>query len=234
VRGSLIGAVRTVRRILWCGGSHLAHARPVLERQLEAEDFFVTAGPELNRWSAEGGRYRVEGSRVGGTPYTPTDLIDLSDFDRIVFIGQWVQPHKWFNSRQLLSRDVLEVMFQDDAVLRHAPDGAFNEPLLLFPKLAPNRCVLACDPFPHTLSHWPAHHCRGNYRDIPPQYLERFYAQVQTVCSERGVTMLLQPRNTCTNWVTDAEHSRGDQIHMTETFWERYVALIGKSLSSTD
>ena len=51
-------------RILWCG-SHLAHARPVLERQLGAEDFFVTAGPELNRWSAGGGRYRVEGSRWG-------------------------------------------------------------------------------------------------------------------------------------------------------------------------
>ena len=221
-------------RILWCGGSHLAHAKPVLERQLGAEDFFVTAGPELNRWSAEGGRYEVEGSRVGGNPFAPERHVDLKDFDRIVFVGQWVQPHKWFNAGQLLSNQVLEAMFRDGAVLRQAPDGAYNEPLLLFPQLAPGRCVLACDPFPHTHSCWPTQHCRGHYRDIPAMCLERFYAQVQSVCDQRGVTMLLQPDDTHTNWVTAAEHSRGDQIHMTESFWESYGALIGRSLRTTD
>ena len=221
-------------RILWCGGSHLAHAKPVLERQLGARDFFVTAGPELNRWSAEGGRYRVEGSKVSGNLFSQEHHVDLDDFDRIVFVGQWVQPHKWFNAGQMLSRGVLDAMFKDNAVLVQAPDGSFNEPLLLFPKLARKRCVLACDPFPHTLSHWPMHHCRGNYRDIPVQCLERFYTEVQKVCRQRGITMLLQPSNTFTNWVTATEYSRGDQIHMTEAFWEDYVALIGKSIRETD
>ena len=46
--------------------------------------------------------------------------------------------------------------------------------------------------------------------------------------------MLLQPDDTHTNWVTAAEHSRGDQIHMTESFWEDYGALIGRSLRTTD
>ena len=46
----------------------------------------------------------------------------------------------------------LQVRFCDDAVLRLSPDGAFNEPLVLFPKLAPGRCVLACDPFPHIIT----------------------------------------------------------------------------------
>ena len=221
-------------RILWCGGSHLAHARPVLERQLGAQDFFVTAGPELNRWSAAGGRYQVEDSRVGGTPFNPERHVDLNHYDQIVFVGQWVQPHKWFNTGQLLSERVLETMFRGDAVLHHAPDGAFNEPLLLFPQLAPARCVLACDPFPHTHSHWPTRHCRGSYRDIPTEYLQRFYAQVQAACEQRSVVMVLQPDNTHTNWVTSEEHSRGDQIHMTEAFWEGYVERIGKSLSTTD
>lgn len=221
-------------RILWCGGSHLAHAKPVLMRLLGAQDFFVTAGPELNRWSAKGGRYQVKGSRVGGTPFAPERLVDLDEYDQIVFVGQWVQPHKWFNAGQVLSEGVLKAMFRDDAVLRMSPDGAFNEPLILFPKLAPDRCVLACDPFPHINSHWPKHHCRGNYRDIPSLHLERFYTHVEVVCIQRGMKVLHQPNDTHRHWVTGAEHSRGDQIHMNESFWEGYVALIGRSLRTTD
>ena len=217
-------------RILWCGGSHLAHARPVLERQLEAKNFYITAGPELNRWSSEGGRYQVNGSTVSGSPFAPELHIDLDEYDQIVFVGQWVQPHKWFNAGQLLSDEVLEAMFSGDRVLTQAPDGAYNEPLLLFPRLAPGRCVLACDPFPHSDSQWQKHHCHGYYRDIPTKNLERFYAQVKKVCTQRDITMLLQPYDTHSNWVTASEHSRGDQIHMTEEFWQRYGELIRKSL----
>ena len=52
-----------MKRLLWCGGSHLAHARGhILQRWPNAEnDFYVTAGPDNNRWSAGGGRYPVQG-----------------------------------------------------------------------------------------------------------------------------------------------------------------------------
>ena len=221
-------------RILWCGGSHLAHAKPVLERQLGAREFFVTAGPELNRWSANGGRYRVDGSRVGGSPFDPDRTVDLGDYDRIVFIGQWIQPQKWFNAGQLLSTSVLERMCSGDGLVHQPQDGTFNEPLLLFPQLAPQRCMLACDPFPHRNSVWPERNCRGFYRDIPTAYLGRFVEHVLAFCHQQGMTALLQPDDTHSDWITDPIHSRGDQIHMTDQFWERYVELIGKSLRTTD
>ena len=90
-----------------------------------------------------------------------------------MFIGQWIQPHKVFRAGQPLSADLLHCIVADGSILLHPPDGAFNEPLTLFPALAPGRCWLLCDPYPHAESYWEAQHCHGYYRDIPA-YIEAY------------------------------------------------------------
>ena len=210
-----------MKRLLWCGGSHLAHARGhILQRWPDAEnDFYVTAGPDNNRWSAGGGRYPVQGTWVGPNAYQPDRSIDLSHYDAIVFIGQWIQPHKVFRAGQPLSADLLHCIVADGSILLHPPDGAFNEPLTLFPALAPGRCWLLCDPYPHAESHWEAQHCHGHYRDIPTAYIEAYIEGLKRFCAERTIQLLLQPDSSHHNRITLSQYSRGDRIHMNDAFW---------------
>lgn len=91
-------------RVLWCGGSHLATAAPML-RARSAESgidaaFHITAGAPLARWNLAGGRYaRIGASAVQGhrdDRLSTSDKVDLAGWDVIAFIGQYVQPSRVF------------------------------------------------------------------------------------------------------------------------------------------
>ena len=141
-------------------------------------------------------------------------------------------PQKWFNAGQLLA-SVLERMCSGDGLVHQPQDGTFNEPAAV-PATGARTLHARLRSFPHRNSVWPERNCRGFYRDIPTAYLAAFVDHVMAFCRQQGITALLQPDDTHSDWITDPIHSRGDQIHMTDQFWERYVELIGKSLRTTD
>src|SRR5688572_6746749 len=148
MRGLIAGKIRTMKRILWCGGSHLAHARPHIEASHATTlkgyepDFYVTAGPRNRDWSGTGGRYTVDGAVVSGNAHEPERKVDMSANSALVFIGQFFQPFKAFigdmdHSSAVVGRVLqhlpMQGYFHDPA--RNIEHRWYNEPLSLFPPL---------------------------------------------------------------------------------------------------
>ena len=119
------------------GGSHLGHAKKVIESNLaeNTNSFYITAGPKNKRWSIQGGRYFVEGSVVGDNGAEPDKRLDLSDFDQIIFIGQWIQPLKYLPRFQPISTALKHAILRRDDLFINLPGGNLMSPLCYFQKL---------------------------------------------------------------------------------------------------
>ncbi len=197
-------------RILWCGGSHLANAYNLIRHIFSSfeNSFYVTAAPLNRDWSANGGRYSVKGSVIGGNAAEPSVFHDLNQFSLIVFVGQYVQPTRFMRDGQPLSRAVLDSMFPAESFLINLPGGIYNEPISLFPEIASGRCVLICDPIP--------------VHGIPKDNVVFFLNKVREFCGARNIHFEMQPEKTLDdNFSTRAEYLRGDAdlMHFNDKFW---------------
>jgi hypothetical protein len=85
--------------------------------------FYITASPKNRDWSAA----------------EPDRTVDMSSFSQIVFIGQFIQPHRFLTSAAPLSNSPLQTIFEKYPlyipVNPHDPHLAYNEPLELFHNL---------------------------------------------------------------------------------------------------
>ena len=93
-----------MKKILICGGSHMGQCKKnkLIEKKFNNFDldFYITAGPINRDWSINGGRYTVDGTRVrSNNGYLITEK-DLSKYDHIVFIGQYIQLSKFCDFRK--------------------------------------------------------------------------------------------------------------------------------------
>jgi hypothetical protein len=167
----------------------------------------------------EGGRYTVSGTIVGANGRSPTVYHDLAEYDYIVFVGHWIQPQRFMTGPAPLSDGVLDEMFNEKDFLITAPWGIYNEVLEVFPRLAPGKCVLVCDP----LSNMP------ELVKVPGKAKIRFLEKAATFCAARGIGFIFQPASTLdTNMVTDMKFNRrdGDFIHMNNRFWKLYLKKV--------
>ena len=70
-----------MKKILFCGGSHMGQCKKnkLIEKKFNNFDldFYITAGPRNRHWSVNGGRYKVDGTRVSGNIRYPNTEKDL-------------------------------------------------------------------------------------------------------------------------------------------------------------
>lgn len=210
-----------MKKILWCGGSHVANAKGVIGAIFpDVENaFYITAGPTNLRWAREGGRYSVKGSIVGANGRSPSVFHDLADYDSIVFIGHWIQPQRFMKGPAPLSDAVLDEMFRESDFLINSPSRIYNEVLEVFPRVAPGKCVLVCDPL-------------SNMREltqVPVRAKLRFLEKAAEFCAARGMGFVSQPETTLnTKMVTKKKFNRRDDdfIHMNNQFWKSYLKKV--------
>ncbi|MCJ8051962.1 hypothetical protein GB928_002705 [Shinella curvata] len=210
-----------MKKILWCGGSHAGNAKgPIGAIFPDFENtFYITAGPTNLRWSRDGGRYSVKGSIVGANGRSPSEFHDLADYDRIVFIGHWIQPQRFMKGPAPLSDAVLDEMFPEADFLINSPTKIYNEVLEVFPRLAPGRCVLLCDPLSNMLE----------LTQVPVRAKVRFLEKAAEFCAARRIGFVSQPETTLnTKMVTKRKFNRrdGDFIHMNDRFWKSYLKKV--------
>ena len=79
---------------------HFSREHPPIQKDKEVKnfknlDFYITAGPYNRDWSIRGGRYKFDGTRVGGNFRQPNVEIDLSKYEHIIFIGQYIQVDRF-------------------------------------------------------------------------------------------------------------------------------------------
>jgi hypothetical protein len=215
-----------VKKILWCGGSHLVDAMGLIREEFSFTEntFYGTAGPANLAWSKEGGRYQVKGTVVGGNAHQPSVHHDLQAFDFVIFVGQLVMPQMYFYGRTPLSTSILEAMLPVETFLEKLPGGGFNEPLTLFPRLAPGRCVLACDPLPTGLPY---------VEHVPLKAKRVFLEHVSKFCHFHGLRCIFQPDVTVAETLSTAPWFRkqeDDRMHMNADFWRQYLLKIRDEL----
>ncbi|WP_135506656.1 SGNH/GDSL hydrolase family protein [Roseovarius aestuariivivens] len=214
-----------MKKILWCGGSHLANARPLIEEAHDTgalgafdAEFYVTGGPRNRDWSGAGGRYTVEGSVVSGNAHEPERRIDLAAFDAAVFIGQYIQPFKAFigdvpHSSSVVERTLRELPIEGRF---HDPERGirhrwYNEPLVLFPPLVSGPTFLLPDPAP----------VGKRYGDVPQPLKQAYHNRMTDFCAEAGITYVDMPPELFTE---DGRTRRryalpGDALHMNAEYW---------------
>lgn len=211
-------------RILWCGGSHLGCAISVVEALHKgplkswAFDRYLTAGPINRNWSKDGGRYRVDGTVVSANKRNPDEVRDLADYDAIVFVGQWITPFKILSGDMPISTHLLDRMLEGVPIHGYSQIGRrpiqkwYNEPLELFPKLAPGKVFLVPDP----------DSCMEGYRQVAIATKHRFWAHIEQFCAERGIRLAEIPEQVRTPELTSKpEYKRdGDLIHMNPAYWD--------------
>ena len=177
-------------------------------------DFYITAGPINRDWSINGGRYTVDGTRVSGNIRDPNTEKDLSKYDHIVFIGQFIQINRFWNyeKTQLLSKSVLKQIFKKNCFI-NLPDNNYNEPLELFPKLAPNKVILIPDPLVK----------REEYRYINAEFIDYFYKALFLCCESRAIKLCMPDKSLLDSdcRFTKKEYKQG-KIHCNYTYWESF------------
>jgi hypothetical protein len=216
-----------MKNILWCGGSHLSNAKSKINHWIDDHifqhnaDFYVTAGPKTLEWSANGGRYTIEGSIVSGSPYENDRKIDLLKYDLIIFIGQYIQPSRILSKNttwdDIFSKDLLNEYFKYGIIhpMRWNGHPAYNEPFILFKELSNCNIIVLADPFPSS-------------RD--PQYfgtsipmVKLYYESFVEFCNSIGLIPCFQPEPTIDNSIyTPAKFDRSfeDHLHKSLEFWE--------------
>lgn len=219
-----------MKKVLWCGGSHLGHAKETIERFYDKLDntFVVTAG-NYHQWQINGGRYKVEGSTVSGFHLQKSLKLDFSSFSCVIFIGQYIQPTRYFHGSMPLSRGMLGDMLDPNYFLLHMPSGFaisgndkgvhfkpyfYNEPLYLFPMLAPNRCFLIPDPMP----------MNPGYRNVPIFAKQEFQSSLVSFCERNRIRLCSQPESTLSDSLsTKLQYQRRatDYIHVSDDYWRK-------------
>ena len=207
-----------MKKILWCGGSHLGTAKESIRSIFAKYDneFYITAAPKNRDWSKIGGKYFVDGSIVGDNAHEPGRRVDLGAFDRIIFVGQYIQPQRYVRPSQLLSSALLKAVLHRDDLFIRLPGGIFNEPLSLFPRIAKKNCVLLCDP-------WIVSN-RSNL--LPVEFMQGFKKKLTNYCLKNSILLLFQPNSTV-KWGfytrRGFRRSSNDKWHFNDDFWRLYI-----------
>ena len=122
----------------------MAHAQFAVNANFSTfkNEFYVTASPALREWSIAGGRYSVINECVSRSIDNDIQVVDLKEHDYIVFIGQFLQPKRLFRSGEIYSKSVIKKSVRACGYPVYQPGDFYNEPLELFPRLAPGRCTI--------------------------------------------------------------------------------------------
>jgi hypothetical protein len=136
-----------MKKLLWCGGSHLANSKSAIERIFTDSEntFFPTAGPVNREWFNSGGKYNVDGDLVVD-PRDEGSPLHINQFSRVIFIGQFINIRFFSANSRPVSRALYESLYPYECV--HLKGGLVNHPLELFFKEFGHKCILVPEPTP--------------------------------------------------------------------------------------
>ena len=222
-----------MKKLLWCGGSHLANAKNVICEQYQEFDnhFLPTAGPLLQRWGLNGGEYRIDRckqiisrEKIGCLSEV---CVDLSAFDRIIFVGQWIVPRRLFQPKVPLSLSLLRNICNSENFFQ-LKSFAPNVPLQLFPELTSPACKTILLPDPYPVEKYT--YASGHFWEIPEHVLDYFYDCVNNACMSLGVEIIEHPISTlCKKYAADNKFVRPTRDgrvdhHLSDEFWRIYIS----------
>lgn len=216
-----------MKKVLCCGGSHLANAKSSFQSQFDSIDFdcYITAGPKNRKWSKDGGRYFRDGSIVGKNGFLRHKLVDLSEYSQIIFFGHWIQPFRYIQGVNMASQELLNHVFHEDCFV-DLPDGAWNEPLSLFPDIAPGKCTLIVDPLPYSAA----------MSEVPDLYIRKMYLKLSDFCQKRTIKIIMPPAELLENgrFLTKKKYYRNgpeDQFaHCNDDYWKILLSSVSEEL----
>lgn len=222
-----------MKKVLWCGGSHLANAKQLIQSKFSylSNDFAVTAG-DFHLQYLRGLRIYLDGSEIKGLEkFRPTNFnsYSKSDYELCIFVGQYIQPTRYFWDCTPLSNAVVSNILDPSRFLLDMRSGHAvndfkspkkyqtcfrNQPLELFSRLFAERLILIHDPLPL---------CLESYANVPLKYKERFNQSVVQFCSKNGIKLVCQPSHTVDQFgLTNQkfQRSESDQTHANDDFWD--------------
>jgi hypothetical protein len=222
-----------MRRILWCGGSHLAQNKRRIE-ELHSEyrnEFALTAGG-FHKWYLEGNRLRIAGDSVFDLhAFRPSNQSEYSraDFDILVFVGQYIQPTRYFCGNAPISEAMMADMTNEKSFLvrlraghaiqsfRHEtaayPPFFHNQPLEYLLHISRGRSILIQDPIPNN----------PDFESVPAICKIRFQESVVRFCRNWKCELVTQREHTLSTSLTTCRTynlRNGDHSHMNDEFWK--------------
>ena len=179
-------------------------------------DFYITAAPINRDWSINGGRYKVNGTIIGGNGRSPSMYLDLSKYNHIVFVGQYIQIWKFFTNKKKMniSKSLLKVLFNKNCFI-NLPFNHYNEPLDLFPKIAHGKLILIPDPLINF----------HRTENINLKYIDYFYNQLSSFCDSRSIQLCMPEKSLLDDGgrFVKAEYKRArdeNDFHCTNEYWQ--------------
>ena len=206
-----------MKKILFCGGSHMGQSKKIIEKKFDNFDleFYITAGPKNRDWSINGGRYKVDGTIIGGNGHSPSIYLDLSKYTHIVFVGQYIQIWKFFTNKNKMniSKSLLQILFKN--CFTNLPFNHYNEPLDLFPKIAYGKLILIPDPLINF----------HKTENINLKYIDYFYKQLSSFCDSRSIQLCMPTKSLLDDEgrFVKAEYMRArdkNDFHCLDEYWQ--------------
>lgn len=209
-----------MKNILWCGGSHLANARNKIDDMFcqHENSFLVTAG-KFKDDHMNGKKCSIFAKKFA----IKDDVIDLSLFNSVVFVGQYVQPLRYFRGSMPLSSSLVSAVLDSKYFLVKMRSGRGrnpsttdwfkNEPLEMIPQNFDGTCYLLPDPVPVDV----------NWLQVPLAARKLFFESVKDFCVRNNIIFVPQNLDTLdVNLVTKKHYLRNavDLTHMNDEYWE--------------
>lgn len=219
-------------KLLFCGGSHLSNLKKYLSSELLGfESSFLVTGGAYQFWSRDGHRFKTNGTKVSNLFNKPEDFeVDLANYNRIIFVGQLLQPHRCFYGDRPLSKALVREILNPEhfpAWMKSFPSNNinsstfyesnpwfYNEPLALFPKLSTGKCISLDDPLPRH----PA------FASVPNHAKRSFLEEVDNFCKRNQILRIPQHQSTISNFYTTLDayacEDPNDFTHANELYWQ--------------
>lgn len=219
------------KHILWCGGSHLGHARNCIPNIFSSysNTYINTAGPGNRIKLQQGDRYCYEYSdqeKIIAKCFKPVGSevwYQVDDYDILVFVNQWVQFHRFISTPEPLSSEILDLILEDEGFLINLPESLYNEPLDILPGFWGRECCyLMSGPLPNG----------PEYLRISMPIKKRFIHSVDNFCLRKGIIHVPQPAELLNQkfLATPTRFNRSDKKdrwrHVNDDFWATYLAQL--------
>ena len=227
-------------KVLFCGGSHLAHAKTVIDQwaQLGGKDFeieyLVTAGVQVRKWLTSGKQFTYSGEKGIILPRVNLNTRSAffpSSYDYVIIIGNYYLP------RRLLDFVKLWRMPMTDTIEKEVIVSSFFDVPLSAGKSFRNNLVdiIAQHKGSNTeLMLIPDPRMVDVVEKLPLDFIERYYTYLSDYLEKKNYKYVPHDIRTINPETgSSLEHLKrtsDDLIHMSEEYWVQQMQPVLSSL----
>lgn len=219
-----------MKKILFCGGSHLAHAKVAIDqwRLNEGKEFntqyLITAGVQIRNWLCSGKQfsYTIEGGvSLPNINLNSQNYFFPEEYDYIVIIGNYYLP------RRLIDFVKLWNMPMTDAVEKEIITNSFFDVPLGEGKSFKNNLVDIINQHKGGQSQLllvPDPRMTSVIERLPIDFIEKYYNYLQEYIENKNLKFIGHDPNTVDpingSTLTHFSREEGDSIHMNDEYWK--------------